>query len=1038
MAKATFLESLCGLPFFAKRARATESGTNIDTALSQKQDDLGISASGDAGKFLNQQGQWISASGTPYQNNPEMDGTASAGSSGQFSRGDHVHPTDTSREAVANKDSSIPSSPVTGHYPSTGAVVNFVNSSIASATANFLGNFSLTDLGVTYDDDPDALNVAITAALNAKTWPTGFPTNNDYVYIEVKNPSTTGVDDRVERFKYADLLASWGYEYTLNNSSFTAQEIAAIDSGITSGKVSGYDSHLSDSTIHVTSSDKSNWNGKQNALPTSGTPSTTYAINVSGNAATVNGKTVAVNVPADAKFTDTTYESKSAVNGGTDVSLCTTGEKYTWNHKYTKPSTGIPKTDLASGVQTSLGLADTAYQKPSGGIPDSDIASASTWNGKQDSLGINSSTGDAAKFLNEKGQFVAASVSVTDNNPTLDWNTTSKVGTVGSTDLRVTMPANPASYKVPFINIDSSLASLDLNTLTTQGFYYCAGFTSSSVVLSNIPSELNNYTKSWRLEVINQRSRIEQLLVNASDNGEDATRVMGIWKRHRFSDGTSWTPWVNMRDASWINSGTFDAARIPASLPNTGVEYLLPLVHFGARNITPSTRYALIAQKRYSGNDSRPGEMFRLFYNDVFIDFKTYGLIKPSAQTATLYVAPLQSFGISEADWADRLHVTWTNNTSAQTIDVNIYFKFDDGENRFVTLYQYNGQAGGDRYNYTWTPYQGIESQYAAAAAGTEATYEWDRAYCHGSAVYASKIGSYDSHPSIGSTTTPVYVKSDGTVAACSTSDMSVGSATYSVKPANGCVRFNAEAGRGVLATYNYPSDSNSPSLSLLLTAVDTQNQFRGKCLLDIVGRGNSFSCKMYNITGSYFTQEYTKVEVTADSTEAKLRVYISSTHADWMYVFGTIVCESVWGGNQANVSLSISNASSSTTKLGTDVTILMYNNVISAAASNVGDSQNPVFVGSTGVVGLCMPEGRTIGVYGTSSDLTLSYPTAAPGGIHEGDMIRVTNTKTSMSSINVTFPSPTGSTTVQIPSARFGLFVVTDTVNKTLCYSGY
>lgn len=33
-----------------------------------------------------------------------------------------------------------------------------------------------------------------------------------------------------------------------------------------------------------------------------------------------------------------------------------------WNAKYDKPSTGIPKTDLASAVQTSLGKADTALQ----------------------------------------------------------------------------------------------------------------------------------------------------------------------------------------------------------------------------------------------------------------------------------------------------------------------------------------------------------------------------------------------------------------------------------------------------------------------------------------------------------------------------------------------------------------------------------------------------------------------------------------------------------------------------------------------------
>lgn len=43
---------------------------------------------------------------------------------------------------------------------------------------------------------------------------------------------------------------------------------------------------------------------------------------------------------------------------------------------YQKPSGGIPKTDLASGVQTSLGKADTAFQKPSGGIPASDLAAA--------------------------------------------------------------------------------------------------------------------------------------------------------------------------------------------------------------------------------------------------------------------------------------------------------------------------------------------------------------------------------------------------------------------------------------------------------------------------------------------------------------------------------------------------------------------------------------------------------------------------------------------------------------------------------------
>ena len=63
-----------------------------------------------------------------------------------------------------------------------------------------------------------------------------------------------------------------------------------------------------------------------------------------------------------------------------------------WNAKYDKPSGGIPKTDLASAVQTSLGKADTALQSESDpvftasaahGITSDDI---STWNAKQNAL----------------------------------------------------------------------------------------------------------------------------------------------------------------------------------------------------------------------------------------------------------------------------------------------------------------------------------------------------------------------------------------------------------------------------------------------------------------------------------------------------------------------------------------------------------------------------------------------------------------------------------------------------------------------------
>lgn len=44
----------------------------------------------------------------------------------------------------------------------------------------------------------------------------------------------------------------------------------------------------------------------------------------------------------------------------------TASDKTTWGNKYDKPSGGIPSTDLASAVQTSLGKADTAVQDVSG------------------------------------------------------------------------------------------------------------------------------------------------------------------------------------------------------------------------------------------------------------------------------------------------------------------------------------------------------------------------------------------------------------------------------------------------------------------------------------------------------------------------------------------------------------------------------------------------------------------------------------------------------------------------------------------------
>lgn len=71
---------------------------------------------------------------------------------------------------------------------------------------------------------------------------------------------------------------------------------------------------------------------------------------VPGNNVTVTADTTNNRITIAA--TDTTYSSKSAVSGGTDVSLVTTGEKYTWNNIKAVPSggtTGQVLTKTASG-----------------------------------------------------------------------------------------------------------------------------------------------------------------------------------------------------------------------------------------------------------------------------------------------------------------------------------------------------------------------------------------------------------------------------------------------------------------------------------------------------------------------------------------------------------------------------------------------------------------------------------------------------------------------------------------------------------------
>lgn len=70
-------------------------------------------------------------------------------------------------------------------------------------------------------------------------------------------------------------------------------------------------------------------------------------------------------VPSWAKQTSKPTYTQDEVGDGSTYKRVTSTEKNTWNSKYSKPSGGIPKTDLASAVQT---LLDAIPSPPSGFI----------------------------------------------------------------------------------------------------------------------------------------------------------------------------------------------------------------------------------------------------------------------------------------------------------------------------------------------------------------------------------------------------------------------------------------------------------------------------------------------------------------------------------------------------------------------------------------------------------------------------------------------------------------------------------------------
>ena len=162
---------------------------------------------------------------------------------------------------------------------------NFVNSSIATQTSTFRGTWNLVNETT---PDPYGLGLAagasndqIIAKLEEKVT---TATVNDYVFVKYTDTAGNTEFMRFKCVNGSNNTLTWAYEYTLNNSSFTANQWAAING--TASKLGSDDIGASNKPIYL-----------------------------DNGVAKECGFTVATNVPAEAVFTDTWKANTKAEAG---------------------------------------------------------------------------------------------------------------------------------------------------------------------------------------------------------------------------------------------------------------------------------------------------------------------------------------------------------------------------------------------------------------------------------------------------------------------------------------------------------------------------------------------------------------------------------------------------------------------------------------------------------------------------------------------------------------------------------------------------
>lgn len=218
--------------------------------------------------------------------------------------------------------------------------------------------------------------------------------------------------------------------------NLTASQLNAVNSGITADKVSGYDTHLSNSDIHVTAEQKTAWTAKQDAIADLSTirSNATSAIQPTDVATTSSVGVVKVDGTSIVAAADGTISAQGAtavwgaitgtLSNQTDLQTALSGKQATLTagSNITISDNTISATDTTYSAFTGADgtAAGTAGLVPAPAAADNVkyLKGDGTW-ATVDSLP--SQTGNSGKFLTTNGS--VASWATVSSYPTLTWYT---------------------------------------------------------------------------------------------------------------------------------------------------------------------------------------------------------------------------------------------------------------------------------------------------------------------------------------------------------------------------------------------------------------------------------------------------------------------------------------------------------------------------------------------------------------------------------------------------------------------------------------